>query len=145
MPKQYKKGFTAGVFDLFHMGHLNLLRNCKETCDYLIVGVLTDDFVYRMKGEYPYIPLADRMEIVGAIKYVDEVVPVDDHNTHKPTAWQLYHFDCCYSGDDHQHEECWKQETIELRALGSEMIFLPYTRRVSSSMIKDKIKKINRS
>ena len=93
MSKQYKKGFTAGVFDLFHVGHLNLLRNCKETCEYLMVGVLTDDFVYQMKGAYPYITLADRMEIIASIKYVDEVVPVDYHNTHKPTAWQLYHLD----------------------------------------------------
>lgn len=141
MSKQYKKGFTAGVFDLFHVGHLNLLRNCKETCEYLMVGVLTDDFVYQMKGAYPYITLADRMEIIASIKYVDEVVPVDYHNTHKPTAWQLYHFDCCYSGDDHQHEECWKQEALELRLLGSEMVFLPYTQRVSSSMIKENVNK----
>lgn len=140
MCKQFGRGFTAGVFDLFHVGHLNLLRNCKETCSYLIVGVLTDDFVLQMKGAYPYIPLADRMAIVESIRYVDEVVPVDYHNTHKPTAWQLYHFDCCYSGNDHEDEECWKEEAEVLRKLGSEMIFLPYTERVSSSMIKEKMK-----
>ena len=141
MGKKYKVGFTAGVFDLFHIGHLNLLSNCKENCEYLMVGVLTDDFVEMLKGKRPFIPLEERMEIVKAIKYVDEVVPVDTHNTCKPDAWKLYHFDCCYSGDDHEQEDIWQKEKRKLQEMGSEMIFLPYTQSTSSSHIRDLIEK----
>lgn len=141
MDKKYKVGFTAGAFDLFHVGHLNLLRRCKESCEYLIVGVLTDDFVKLIKGKRPFIPLDERMEIVKAIKYVDEVVPVDTHNTHKPNAWKLYHFDCCFSGDDHEHEDIWQEEKRKLHEMGAEMVFLPYTQSTSSSRIRELIEK----
>lgn len=132
-------GFTAGVFDLFHIGHLNLLRKCKEQCDYLIVGVMTDDFSKHQKNHYPYIPLNERMEIVRAIRYVDEVVPVDYHNTNKVEAWKLYHFDVCFSGDDHAVETGFLEEQRILRELGSDMIFLPYTKSTSSTKIKKNI------
>lgn len=139
MEKKFKKGFTAGVFDLFHIGHLNLLRNCKETCEYLMVGVLTDEFVEYQKGSKPYISLNERMEIVKAIRYVDEVVIVDFHNTIKPDAWRLYHFDCCYSGSDHEKEDIWIAEQRKLREMGAEMIYLPYTMSTSSTQIKELI------
>lgn len=132
-------GFTAGVFDLFHIGHLNLLRRCKEQCGYLIVGVMTDEFTKHQKGENPYISLNARMEIVKAIKYVDEVVPVDYHNTNKIEAWKLYHFDVCFSGDDHAVESGFLEEQRILRELGSDMIFLPYTQSTSSTKIKKDI------
>lgn len=141
MDKKYKVGFTAGVFDLFHIGHLKLLCRCKESCEYLIVGILTDDFVEVGKGKRPIIPLEERMEIVKAIRYVDEVVPVDAHNTNKPNAWKLYHFDCCYSGDDHEHEDIWQEEKKVLQEMGAEMVFLPYTQSTSSSHIKELIEK----
>lgn len=141
MKKKYNKGFTAGVFDLFHVGHLNLLRNCKESCEYLMIGVLTDDFAAYLKGNKPYIPQEERMEIVKAIRYVDEVIPVDFHNTLKPEAWRLYRFDCCYSGSDHAGEEIWLKEQRELRRVGSEMVFLPYTMSTSSTQIKNLITK----
>ena len=137
--KKYNLGFTAGVFDLFHIGHLNLLKKCKEQCEYLIVGVMTDEFTEHQKGSKPYIPLKERMEIVEAIRYVDEVVPVDYHNTYKPHAWKLYHFDVCFSGDDHKLEAGFLQEQKLLREYGSEMIFLPYTKSTSSTKIKEKI------
>lgn len=137
--KKYSIGFTAGVFDLFHIGHLNLLKKCKEQCEYLIVGVMTDDFTEHQKGNKPYISCEERMEIVKSIIYVDEVVRVDYHNTYKPDAWKLYHFDVCFTGDDHKLEAGFLQEQKVLRTLGAEMIFLPYTKSISSTQIKRKM------
>lgn len=139
MNKKYKKGFTAGVFDLFHVGHLNLLRNCKKTCEYLMVGVLTDEYTEFLKGRKPYIPLHERMEIIGAIQYVDEVVPVDFHNTLKDEACRLYQFDVCYSGNDHGKEVSWIEEERKMKELGAEMVYLPYTLSTSSTQIKELI------
>ncbi|MCF0132189.1 MAG: adenylyltransferase/cytidyltransferase family protein [Pseudobutyrivibrio sp.] len=138
MSKKYKVGFTAGTFDLFHVGHLNILRKSKELCDYLIVGVMTDEFVEHQKGRKPTISMEDRMEMLLACSYVDEVVPVDYHNTHKQDAWSLYHFDCVFTGNDHEGEE-WYRERDMLRNVGSEMIFFPYTQRISSTKIKEEI------
>lgn len=137
--KKYNVGFTAGVFDLFHIGHLNLLKRCKEECEYLIVGVMTDDFTEHQKGNKPYIPVAERMDILRAIRYVDEVVQVDYHNTCKPDAWKLYHFDVCFTGDDHKLEAGFLQEQKALRKLGSELVFFPYTKSTSSTQIKKKM------
>lgn len=139
MIKKYKKGFTAGVFDLFHVGHLNLLRSCKESCDYLIVGVLTDEYTEFLKGRKPYISLKERMEILRAIRYVDEVVPVDFHNTLKDVACCLYQFDVCFSGNDHGKEESWIQEEKRMKELGADMVYLPYTKGTSSTQIKELI------
>lgn len=136
MDKKYQKGFTAGVFDLFHLGHLNLLRNCKKECEYLMVGVLTDEFTEYLKGKKPYIPLIERMEIVSAIRYVDVVVPVDFHNTIKTDALRLYQFDVCFSGNDHEKEAGWQKEKREMEQMGAAMIFLPYTQSTSSTQIK---------
>ena len=137
--KKYRKGFTAGVFDLFHVGHLNLLRNCKETCEYLMVGILTDEYTEFLKGRKPYISLKERMEIVRAIRYVDEVVPVDFHNTLKDEACRLYQFDVCYSGNDHGKEASWIEEQRRMKELGADMVFLPYTMSTSSTKIKELI------
>lgn len=139
MEKKYKKGFTAGVFDLFHMGHLNLLKNCKKTCEYLLVGVLTDEYTEYLKGKKPYISLQERMEIVKAIRYVDEVVAVDFHNTLKNEACRLYQFDCCYSGNDHGKEASWMEEEKKLKEMGAVMQYFPYTMSVSSTQIKELI------
>jgi len=139
MANKYKKGFTAGVFDLFHIGHLNLLQNCKKTCDYLMVGVLTDEYTEFLKGAKPYIPLAERLEIVRAIRYVDEVIPVDFHNTLKDIACELYQFDCCYSGNDHGKEASWIEEEKRMKKMGADMVYLPYTMSTSSTKIKELI------
>ena len=92
--KDYNIGYVAGVFDLFHIGHLNLIRKSKEKCEYLIVGVLTDELVVHFKGKKPYIPFEERLEIIGALKYVDKAVGVTMDNIDKMTAWELYKFDC---------------------------------------------------
>ena len=83
-------GYTTGVYDMFHIGHLNVIRRAKEQCDYLIVGVSTDELVQKEKNKTPVIPYKERAAIVGALKYVDEVVPQENKN--KLGAWEKYHF-----------------------------------------------------
>lgn len=135
--KKYRIGYVPGVYDLFHIGHLNLIRRAKEQSEYLMVGVLSDELVEHFKGKKPYIPCEERMEIVAAIKEVDEVVKVDFSNTVKMDAWKLYHYDAYFSGNDHEHE--WDREKKELQAVGSDIVFLPYTQGTSSTMIKKQI------
>lgn len=132
--KHYHRGYVQGVFDLFHIGHLNLLRRAKACCDYLIVGVVADDIVKSYKNKMPYIPLDERMAIVRAVRYVDEVVAVDRHNFDKLKAWELYHFDCHFSGDDHTAE--WTELERKFRELGVDMVNFPYTEKRSSTMLR---------
>ncbi len=135
--KPYKKGYVPGVFDLFHIGHLNLIRRAKEKSEYLMAGVLSDELVEHFKGKRPYIPYEERSTIVAAIQGVDEVVKVDFSNTVKMDAWKLYHYDAYFSGNDHQDE--WDEEQKELRAVGSDIVYLPYTQSTSSTKIKRQI------
>ena len=139
MSKKYKIGYVPGVYDLFHLGHLNLLRKSKDQCEYLIAGVLTDELVETFKGQKPYIPFEERIAIVEAIKYVDEVVAVDYHNTDKVTAWELYHYDCHFSGDDHVEE--WVGVKKQLQEVGADMMYFQYTMSTSSTKIKALIKR----
>lgn len=132
--KRYHVGYAQGVFDLFHVGHLNLLRRAKSCCDYLIVGVVADELVKSYKNKTPYIPLSERTAIVGSIRYVDEVVVVDWHNMDKIEAWNLYHFDCHFSGDDHKGE--WKDLEKMFKKRGVDMVNFPYTKERSSTMIQ---------
>ena len=94
-------GYTTGVFDLFHIGHLNILKRAKEQCDYLIVGVSTDELVEQYKHKTPVIPYEERVEIIKSIRYVDEVVP--QLNRDKYEAWEKYHFDRMFVGDPFDH------------------------------------------
>lgn len=137
--KKYKIGYVPGVFDLFHIGHLNLLFQCKERSEHLIAGVLSDELVLHFKGKNPYIPYVERAEIIKAIRYVDEVVMVSFHNTVKMDAWHLYHFDCHFSGDDHGDD--WIEDKKHLLEVGSNMEFFPYTKGTSSTKIKSLIEK----
>lgn len=137
--KKYKTGYVPGVYDLFHIGHLNLIRRAKEQSEYLIAGVLTDELVEHFKGQRPYIPYAEREAIVAAVREVDEVVKVDFSNTVKMDAWKQYHYDAYFSGSDHEHD--WDEEKKELQAVGSDIVFLPYTKSTSSSMLKEQIRK----
>ncbi len=135
--KKYNIGYVPGVFDLFHVGHLNLLINSKNNCRYLIAGVLTDEMVEFFKGHKPVIPYEERARIVGSTKYVDEVVAVDFHNTDKLTAWELYHYDCHFAGDD--HEAAWVETKRQLREVGSDMVCFNYTQGTSSTMLRTKM------
>ncbi|NLK86457.1 MAG: adenylyltransferase/cytidyltransferase family protein [Clostridiaceae bacterium] len=139
--KKYKVGYVAGVFDLFHIGHLNLLRNAKAECEYLIVGVLTDELAVFFKKSPPFIPFDERKEIVDNIKFVDKTVAVDKTNINKMKAWELYHFDCLFSGNDWQFEKSWIEDKKKLNEVGSDIFFFPYTKGTSSTQIKKLISK----
>ena len=137
--KYYKTGYICGVFDLFHAGHLAILKRCKQFCDYLIVGIDSDDLTETFKNRRPVINEQDRMEIVRAIRYVDEVVLVDYHNDSPQLAWSLYHFDVQFCGDDHETQL--DDARRFLQSNGSDLVFLPYTKRVSTTKLRDQLQK----
>lgn len=135
-----KIGYTTGVYDLFHTGHLNIIKNAYEVCDYLIVGVTSDETVFKLKGKYPIIPLAERKEIIKALKYVDEVV--DEINTDKIEAWKKLKFDIIVKGDDWKGSKKWTDYEEQFAQVNVEVAYFPYTRKVSSTILREKIKNI---
>ena len=137
MDKKYKIGYTTGVFDMFHIGHLNVLKRAKEQCDFLIVGVSTDENVQAYKHKTPVIPFEQRKVIVEAIRYVDQVVPQE--NMDKFAAWENYHFDAIFHGDDWKGSDMYNEIEAKLKAVGCDMVFLPHTDGVSSTDIVKKI------
>lgn len=139
--KKYKVGYVAGVFDLFHIGHLNLIRRAKEQCDFLIAGVLEDELVMRFKNKYPYIPFEERIQIVEALKYVDQAVRVDITNIDKMDAWQAFKFDCFFSGDDWKDSPSWIQDKRNLMEVGSNLEYFSYTQSTSSTQLREAIRK----
>ena len=128
-------GYTTGVYDMFHIGHLNILRRAKEQCDYLVVGVSTDELVQKVKNKTPIIPFADRCEIVGAIKYVDKVVPQFDKN--KMAAWEKYHFNKMFVGSDWKGTEAWNRFEEEFKPLGVEIVYIDHTDGISSTILRE--------
>ena len=143
MSKVEKKlivGYTTGVFDMFHIGHLNILRRAKEQCDYLIVGVSTDDLVQKEKNKNPVIPYAERIEIVEAIKYVDKVVP--QINKNKLEAWNDLQFDKMFVGSDWQGTAQWQKIEEDFSPLNVEIVYLSYTDGVSSTKLTKVIKEL---
>ena len=132
-------GYTTGVFDMFHIGHLNLLRKAKERCDYLIVGISTDEIVKEYKHKIPVIPYEARAAIVQAIKYVDEVVPQTTMD--KTQFLKERHFDVMFHGDEWKGTELYNRYEREFARLGVRIEYLPHTVGISSSMLRDKIKK----
>lgn len=130
-------GYTTGVFDMFHIGHLNILRRAKEQCDYLIVGVSTDALVMHEKHKTPIIPFENRCAIVGAIRYVDEVVPQVDKN--KFAAWERLHFNIMFVGSDWEGTPQWKGFEKQFKPYGVEIVYLSHTDGISSSMLADKL------
>ncbi len=135
--KPYNVGYVAGVFDMFHMGHLNLLRRAKEQCSHLIVGVVTDEGVIKHKRSRPRIPFQERLAIVAACRYVDEAVeiPLDQGDTDE--AYRRYGFDVQFSGSDYADDPRWQAKREFLQRNGSDMVFFPYTEGVSTTMLKD--------
>ena len=122
---------------MFHIGHLNILRRAKEMCDYLIVGVSTDELVKKDKNKTPIIPFADRCAIVEAIKYVDKVVPQEDKN--KIGAWEKYHFQRMFVGSDWKGTSQWNSYEEQFSKIGVEIVYFPHTDGISSSILREKI------
>ncbi|MBQ9886155.1 MAG: adenylyltransferase/cytidyltransferase family protein [Lachnospiraceae bacterium] len=136
--KKYKIGYTTGVYDMFHVGHLNILRHAKEQCDYLIVGVSTDECVQTYKHKTPVIPFEDRKAIVSAIRYVDEVVPQETMD--KYAAWEKLHFDAIFHGDDWKGSTMYNEIEDKLKKHGVEFVYIPYTKGISSSKLREELK-----
>lgn len=132
-------GYTTGVYDMFHIGHLNILRRAKEQCDYLIVGVSTDELVEHDKHKTPIIPFGERCAIVEAIKYVDQVVPQPDKN--KLEAWERYHFNKMFVGSDWKGTEAWIGFENQFLPLGVDIVYLDHTDGISSTLLREKIEK----
>ena len=133
--KKYKIGYTTGVFDMFHIGHLNILKKAKEQCDYLIVGVSTDELVQSYKNKTPIIPFEERAEIVSSIKYVDQVVTQDSLN--KVDAWKKYHFDVVFHGDDWKGSKLYQDIETGLKQVGCDTVYFKHTAGISSTMLSE--------
>lgn len=140
-PKKYHTGYIAGVFDLFHVGHLNMFKRAKEQCEYLIVGVVSDEGVRMHKDVEPFVPYKERAEMVRSCRYVDEVVEIPLKYNGTRDAYRLYHFDCQFSGSDYVDNPDWLAEKAFLEKHGAEMVFFPYTESTSSSKLKELIDK----
>lgn len=140
--KKYKIGYTTGVFDLFHIGHLNILKNAKFNCDYLIVGVSTDEVSLKNKGRLPVIPFSERKAIVESIKYVDEVIPQTDYSiTGKIEAVKKINANVLFVGSDWENTEKWNAIEKELEKIGCSVIYLPRTEGISTSELRSDINK----
>lgn len=130
-------GYTTGVFDMFHIGHLNILKNAKARCDYLIVGVSTDEVVESYKNHLPIIPFEERFEIVSAIKYVDQVVPQTSMN--KMEAYKKLKFDVIFHGSDWKGSDMYNKIVEDFSKIGVDVVFLPHTEGTSSTMLREKL------
>ena len=128
-------GYTTGVFDMFHIGHLNILKRAKEQCDYLIVGVSTDEVVEEYKKKTPIIKFEERIAIVEAIKYVDEVVPQTTMD--KMEAWKQLKFDVMFHGSDWKGSDMYNHIIEKFNNIGVQVIFLPHTEGVSSTLLTE--------
>lgn len=132
-------GYTTGVFDMFHIGHLNILKRAKEKCDFLIVGISTDEVVKTYKNKTPIIPFEDRMEIVSAIKYVDQVVVQETMD--KMVAWEKLHFNVLFHGDDWKGSNMYELIENQLKKVGVEIVYLTHTEGISSTILRDRLNK----
>lgn len=142
MEKKQKIGFTCGVYDLFHVGHLNLFERAKQYCDYLIVGICDDEYVRTYKNKDAVINEKDRFRIVNALKCVDETAMVNCEETvDKIAAWNRFHFDVLFAGDDWKDTPRFIQTQKQFKEanLDIEIVFLPYTKEVSTTMLREKL------
>lgn len=137
MNKKYKVGYTTGVFDMFHVGHLRLIKRAKEMCEFLIVGVSTDELVQSYKNKTPIVPFDQRVEIVEACKYVDMVVPQESMD--KLKALEKLHFDVMFHGDEWKGTPMYNRYEEEFSKVGVEIVYFSHTEGVSSSILKEKL------
>ncbi|MCP9535555.1 adenylyltransferase/cytidyltransferase family protein [Prevotella copri] len=139
MSKQFKVGYTTGVYDMFHIGHLNILKRAKEQCETLIVGVTTDELCYKRKKKYPIINENDRMSIIAAIRYVDKVVPQIDMD--KVRQVKEFGVDVVFVGSDWKGTEAWNKYEREFAKIGCKVVYLDHTDGISSTILREKLKK----
>ena len=135
--KPYKIGYTTGVFDMFHIGHLNILKRAKEQCETLIVGVTTDELCEARKHKLPVICQEDRVEIVRAIRYVDRVVLQSDMD--KLAAVQQYGADAVFVGSDWKGTPAWQQYETEFARVGCTVVYLEHTEGISSTILRERL------
>lgn len=134
--KKYKVGYTTGVYDMFHIGHLNILKKAKAMCEYLIVGVTTDELA-KYKNKVPIIPFNERIAIVEAIKYVDKVVPQESMD--KYAAWKNLKFNAIFVGDDWKGTKKWNDLEKQFGEIGVDIVYFPYTKGTSSTILREKV------
>ena len=132
-------GYTSGVYDLFHIGHLNLLKNAKGLCDKLIVGVSVDELV-KYKHKTPVIPFEERIEIVRNCKYVDAAIPQEELDKFK--MWEKLHFDVLFVGDDWFNSPSWQEMEEKFKKVGVRVVYFPYTKGTSSTILNETLKKL---
>lgn len=133
--KKYKIGYTQGTFDMFHIGHLNLLRNAKAQCEILIVGVNSDQLVQQYKNKTPVICEKERAEIIRELRCVDRVIICD--TLKKTSVWEIVHFDAIFIGDDWKGNTRWEQTEKDLAVVGAKVVYLPHTKGISSTQLRD--------
>lgn len=133
--KPFKIGYTTGVFDMFHIGHLNILRRAKEQCDFLVVGVTTDELCLKRKNKMPIINEKDRMAIVEAIRYVDKVVPQSDMEKIRPV--KELGADAVFVGSDWKGTDAWNNYEKQFAEVGCTVVYLDHTDGISSTMLRD--------
>ena len=137
--KKYKIGYTTGVFDMFHIGHLNILQRAKEQCDFLVVGVTTDALCYSRKQKYPIIPQENRVAIVQAIRFVDQVILQE--NMDKVCAARELGCDVIFVGSDWKGTDAWNEYEKTLAEVGCEVVYLDHTDGISSSILRERLNK----
>jgi glycerol-3-phosphate cytidylyltransferase len=133
-------GYTTGVFDMFHIGHLNVLQRAKEHCDYLIVGVSTDELCLNYKGKLPIVPFEERRQIISALKCVDHVVPQTSRDKYE--AWEELRFHRMFVGDDWKGSPLFNEMEQRFKSVGVEIVYFPYTTGTSSTLLREKLSKV---
>ena len=127
-------GYAPGAWDLFHVGHVNLLRRAGLSCDYLIAGVVSDEVALQQKGRWPVVPQDERLAVVAAMDFVDEVVM--EQTTDKLLTWRAVGFDVVFKGDDWRGSERWTALEAAFAEVGVRVEYLPYTEHTSTTMLR---------
>ncbi|MFI6034839.1 adenylyltransferase/cytidyltransferase family protein [Streptomyces sp. NPDC051315] len=135
-------GFAPGVYDLFHIGHLNILREARRHCDRLVAGVTSDDLTAHLKGRVPVVPLAERLEIVRSVRYVDEVVV--ESEVDKLKTWKRIGFHVIFKGDDWRGTPKWEEFERRFAQVGVEVVYFPYTMHTSSTLLRGALELLSR-